>query len=160
MVKNLFVGGLPEEMSQEELKKLFSTCGQVLSAKLIMNRDTGKSKCFGFVEMSTEAEAQAAINKLNNTQVGTRKMFVNEARPKEARPAGGFAPKPDFGSGRPSFGGGKPGGGKPGGKPSFDGDRPSFGDKRGGFGGKRGGKRGKRDDYGDYGDKRGGDKWR
>jgi RNA recognition motif-containing protein len=95
MANNLFVGGLPYEATQEELAKLFAACGKVTNVKLIMDRDTGRSKGFGFVEMSTEAEAQAAIKKLNGATLGSRQIFINEARPQEKRP-GGFADKPGF----------------------------------------------------------------
>lgn len=184
MVKNLFVGGLPYETTQEELKALFATCGTVVHAKVIIDRETNRSKGFGFIEMSTEAEAQAAINKLNGAQVGQRKIFVNEARPMEKRapgapPPGG--PRPGgFGGSRPSFDKPSFGGGD---RPPFGGGKPSFGDGKGGgrggrggrgggkggdfggmpdFGGEgkpgrkeRGGKRGKRDDqFDDDGDQR------
>lgn len=126
----MFVGGLPYEVTESQLKTIFAACGTVLSAKVIMDRETGKSKGFGFVEMATDAEAAAAIAKLNNSAVGERRMFVNEARPMEPR-APGSAPGPrpgGFSGPRPGGGGGGFGGGAP----SF-GDRPNFGpDKRAG----------------------------
>lgn len=103
MTTKLFVGGFPYETTQEELAALFRTCGTVKSAKVLMDRETQRSRGIGFVEMSTEAEAQAAIAKLNGTLVGSRKIFVNEARPPEKRPAG-FGP-PASGAGRPAPGG-------------------------------------------------------
>jgi hypothetical protein len=146
MANTLFVGGLPYETTQEELERLFSTCGKVASAKLIMDRDTGRSKGFGFVEMSTAAEAQASISKLNGSTLGDRKIFINEARPQEPRPAhGGFADKPDFVERRsgvkdrrsqgPSggFGGEKKWDSKPAG---FGGEK-KWGPKPGGFGGEK-----------------------
>jgi len=126
MGKKMFVGGLPYEVTESQLKTIFAACGTVVSAKVIMDRETGRSKGFGFVEMSSDAEAAAAIAKLNNSPVGERRMFVNEARPMEARPKPGFgAPSPDR----------RPGGfGAP---PSFEkpnyGDRPSFGPDKKGF---------------------------
>jgi RNA recognition motif-containing protein len=123
MGKKMFVGGLPYEVTETQLKSLFAACGTVISAKVIMDRETGRSKGFGFVEMATDAEAAAAIAKLNNSPVGERKMFVNEARPMEARPKPGFgAPSSDR----------KPGGFD---KPSFGGfgDKPNFGPDKKGF---------------------------
>jgi RNA recognition motif-containing protein len=157
MGKKMFVGGLPYEVDEAKLRELFGTYGKVVGAKVIMDRETGRSKGFGFVEMSTDEEAKAATEKLNNSAVGERKIFVNEARPMEPR-APGSAPRSGPPS-RPSFGGGGGGGG--GGRPSF-GDKPSFGpsfgEGKGGYGAKRGGfgadknKRGKKGDY----DKKGG----
>jgi RNA recognition motif-containing protein len=155
MGKKMFVGGLPYEVDEAKLRELFGAYGKVVGAKVIMDRETGRSKGFGFVEMSTDEEAKAATEKLNNSAVGERKIFVNEARPMEPR-APGSAPRSGP-PGRPSFGG--PGGG---GRPGF-GDKPSFGppfgEGKGGYGaGKRGGfgpdkdKRGKKGDY----DKKGG----
>jgi|CXWL01.1.fsa_nt_gi RNA recognition motif-containing protein len=107
MGKKLFVGGLPYETNDAQLKEMFGACGQVVSAKVIIDKATGRSKGFGFVEMSTDEQAQAATAKLNNSTLGTRKIFVNEARPMEPRPAGGYPPRPTGGfSDKPSFGGG------------------------------------------------------
>ena len=92
MAVNLFVGGIPYEMTQAALTELFSACGSVTSVKLIMDRDTGRSKGFGFVEMSSEAEAQAAIVKFNGADIEGRKVFVSVARPQEKRPAGSVGP--------------------------------------------------------------------
>jgi RNA recognition motif-containing protein len=144
MASNLFVGGLPYETTSDELRKIFSACGTVKNVKIIIERETGRSKGFGFVEMSTDAEAQDAIRKLNGTAVGQRTMFINEARPPEKRvpgaPPGPGGPRPGGFSPRPG-GGPRPGGfgGAPGGF-----DKPSFGpDKRRSFGPdkKRGGKK-------------------
>ncbi len=101
MTSNLFAGGLPYEITREELMELFSACGKVSDVKLIMDGFTGRSKGFGFVEMATEAEAQAAIAKLNGTTLGERTLFISEARPQENRPSrpggsGGLPGKPGF----------------------------------------------------------------
>lgn len=89
MSKRLYVGGLPFTTTETELNTLFTTHGQVASAKLITDRDTGQSRGFGFVEMTNDAEAMTAIEKLNGTDLGGRKLTVNEARPMEARTGGG-----------------------------------------------------------------------
>lgn len=127
MGKKLYVGNLPYSCDSSELEQLFSAHGQVVSAQVISDRDTGRSKGFGFVEMSTESEAQAAVAALNGQQHGGRALTVNEARPKEEGGRGGFG----GGGGRGGFGGGGRGG--------FGG-----GGGRGGFGGGRGGGRGDR----------------
>ncbi|MBN2198197.1 RNA-binding protein [Candidatus Wolfebacteria bacterium] len=91
MAKKLYVGGLPYETDQQALQDLFSQVGTVDSAAVITDRMTGRSKGFGFVEMSTEEEAQNAISKLNGKEVGGRTITVNEARPQEPRSdRGGF----------------------------------------------------------------------
>ncbi|MCX5795012.1 MAG: hypothetical protein NTY77_05930 [Elusimicrobia bacterium] len=90
MGNNLFVTGFPYELTQEELGKLFAECGQVVSAKILMERETGRSRGIGFVVMGTDAEAQAAIKKLNGSSVGHRKIFVNEARPADKPGDGGY----------------------------------------------------------------------
>lgn len=90
MSKKLYVGNLPHATSENELQDLFATYGTVQSAQIITDRDTGRSKGFGFVEMSGDDEAQAAINALNGQEFGGRPLTVNEARPREERPAGGF----------------------------------------------------------------------
>ena len=89
MGKKLYVGNLPFSATEEDLTSKFGACGTVESAKLITDRDTGRSKGFGFVEMSSDAEAQAAIDKLNGQDYGGRPMTVNEARPREERPKRG-----------------------------------------------------------------------
>lgn len=90
MDKRLFVAGLPFSFNDQALADLFSQCGKVVSANVIIDRDTGRSKGFGFVEMTTSEEAQAAIAKLNNFDVEGRKIVVNVARPREERPQGNF----------------------------------------------------------------------
>jgi cold-inducible RNA-binding protein len=85
MATKLFVGGLPYTTTDEELNELFAAHGTVLSAKVIMDRDSGRSKGFGFVEYENDAEAKAAVDALNNTDLGGRKIVVNEARPMAPR---------------------------------------------------------------------------
>jgi RNA recognition motif-containing protein len=132
MGKKMFVGGLPYEVDEAKLRELFSPYGKVVGAKVIMDRETGRSKGFGFVEMSTDDEAKAATDKLNNSALGERKIFVNEARPMEPRAPGSFAPRPGGGSGapRPPFGGG-PGFAPP---PFGDATKGGYGDKKRNFG--------------------------
>ncbi len=89
MSKRIYVGGLPFSTTETELNTLFTPHGQVASAKLITDRDSGQSRGFGFVEMTNDAEALTAIEKLNGTDMGGRKLTVNEARPMEARTGGG-----------------------------------------------------------------------
>ena len=105
MGKKLYVGNLPYSVRDNDLGQAFSQYGSVASAKVMMERDTDRSKGFGFVEMGTDAEALAAIEGLNGQSLGGRSLTVNEARPMEPRPAGG-----GYGGGR-SGGGGYGGGG-------------------------------------------------
>ena len=84
-MKNIYVGNLSYQMSDDELRSTFEQFGQVASAKIIMDRDTGRSKGFGFVEMPNDADATTAIEQLNGQQVQGRSLKVNEARPREAR---------------------------------------------------------------------------
>lgn len=98
--KKIYVGGLPYSVSDTQLEELFAAHGAVESARVITDRMTGRSKGFGFVEMTSESEAEAAINSLNGTQLGGRTLTVNEARPRENR--GGFGG--GGGGGRPSGG--------------------------------------------------------
>lgn len=86
MASKLYVGGLPYSMGDDELSDAFKEHGTVVSATVIKDRDTGQSKGFGFVEMSSDEEAQAAIKALDNQELGGRRIRVNEARPKEERP--------------------------------------------------------------------------
>ena len=111
MGRKLYVGNLPFSATEEDISAKFSACGTVESAKLITDRDTGRSKGFGFVEMSSDAEAQAAIDKLNGQDYGGRPMTVNEARPQQKkgpRPGGGYG---GGGGGYGGGGGGYGGGG-------------------------------------------------
>jgi RNA recognition motif-containing protein len=89
MGRKLYVGNLPYSATEESLEAKFSECVRVESARLITDRDTGRSKGFGFVEMSSEAEAQAAIDRLNGMDYDGRPMKVNEAKPQEKRSGGG-----------------------------------------------------------------------
>ena len=116
----LYVGNLPWTISDDQLQQLFAQAGQVLSAQVIIDRFSGRSKGFGFVEMATADEAKAAIQQFNEFEVEGRKLIVNEARPK--------APRSDFGGDRGGYSGGSRGG-----------DRGGFGggSDRGGFGGGR-----------------------
>ena len=113
MGNKLYVGNLPYSFRDEDLQQAFAAHGTVTSAKVMMERDTGRSKGFGFVEMASDAEAQAAINGMNGQQYGGRGLVVNEARPMEARPprTGGGG----FGGGGGGYGGGAGGGGRSGG---------------------------------------------
>jgi len=92
MGNKLYVGNLPYQVRDNDLEQAFGAFGQVNSAKVMMERDTGRSKGFGFVEMGSDAEAQAAVQGMNGQSLGGRSLVVNEARPMEARPprTGGF----------------------------------------------------------------------
>ena len=107
MGNKLYVGNLPYGVRDNDLEQAFGAFGRVTSAKVMMERDTGRSKGFGFVEMGSDAEAQAAINGMNGQPLGGRAIVVNEARPMEPRPprSGGF------GGGGGGYGGGGYGGG-------------------------------------------------
>jgi RNA recognition motif-containing protein len=89
MAKRIYVGGLPYSATESDLENLFSASGTVTSATIVTDRYTGQAKGFGFVEMATDSEADAAINALNGTMMGGRTLTVNEARPREERPRGG-----------------------------------------------------------------------
>ncbi len=111
-MKKVFVSGLPYETTQEQLEELIRPYGKVVEAKLIMDRDTGRSKGFGFVEMGSEDEAKAVIRQLDGSYVGTRKLFVNEARPSDQTASGSPRPPRPDASSRPArpAGPGGPGG--------------------------------------------------
>jgi RNA recognition motif-containing protein len=87
LAKKLYVGNLPYSVSDPDLHELFSAHGAVRSAQVIKDRDTGRSKGFGFVEMADDGEAQTAIDALNDHEINGRKLTVNEARPREDRSA-------------------------------------------------------------------------
>jgi hypothetical protein len=133
MGNKLYVGNLPYSVRDEDLQQSFGQFGSVTSAKVMMERDTGRSKGFGFVEMGSDAEAQAAINGMNGQPLGGRSVVVNEARPMEARPprSGGFG----GGGGGGGYGGG--GGGRSGGGGGYGGGGSGGGG--GGYGGGGGG---------------------
>ena len=104
MGNKLYVGNLPYSFRDQDLEQTFSQFGSVGSAKVMMERDTGRSKGFGFVEMGSDAEAQAAINGLNGQQYGGRGLVVNEARPMEPRaPRSGGGGGGGYGGGRSSY---------------------------------------------------------
>ncbi len=135
MGNKLYVGNLPYSYRDNDMEQAFSQYGTVSSAKVMMERDTGRSKGFGFVEMGSDAEAQAAIAGMNGQQIGGRGLVVNEARPMEARPprTGGGG----FGGGGGGYGGGGGGGGGYGG--GGGGRSGGGGGGYGGGGGNRGG---------------------
>ncbi len=108
MGNKLYVGNLAYSVRDESLHQAFSQFGTVTSAKVMMDRETNRSKGFGFVEMGSDAEAQAAINGMNGQSLEGRAIVVNEARPREDRPGG-------YGGGRSGGGGGGYGGGGGGG---------------------------------------------
>ena len=111
MGNKLYVGNLAYSVRDESLQEAFSQFGAVTSAKVMMDRDTGRSKGFGFVEMGSDAEAQAAIKGMNGQNMGGRDLVVNEARPMEPRAprSGGYGG--GGGGGRSPYGGGGGGGG-------------------------------------------------
>ena len=127
MGNKLYVGNLPYSFRDDDLQQAFSQHGTVTSAKVMMERDTGRSKGFGFVEMGSDAEAQTAINAMNGQQFGGRGLVVNEARPMEPR-----APRSGGGFGGGNGGGGGYGGGRSGGGGGYGG-----GNGGGGYGGGR-----------------------
>ena len=131
MGNKLYVGNLPYSFRDNDLEQTFSQFGTVGSAKVMMERDTGRSKGFGFVEMGSDAEAQAAIQGVHGQNYGGRDLVVNEARPMEPRAprSGGFG-----GGNGGGYGGGRSGGGGYGG--GYGGGREGGG---GGYGGGRGG---------------------
>ena len=121
MAKKLYVGNLAFQTTSQDLQQLFAQAGTVESASVIEDRDTGQSKGFAFVEMSTEEEATAAIEQFNGKEVSGRALKVNEARPRENRGGGGVR----------GFGGNRGGGG-------------GYSGNRGGGGGRGGGNQGRR----------------
>ncbi len=144
MGNKLYVGNLAYSVRDESLHQAFSQFGTVTSAKVMMDRDTGRSKGFGFVEMGSDAEAQSAINGMNGQPLEGRAVVVNEARPREERP-GGFG----GGGSRGGYGGGGGGGGGGGRSPyggggGGGGGRSPYGSGggRGGYGGGGGGRGG------------------
>src|SRR5258708_13283529 len=107
-MKNIYVGNLDFNVTEDELRKAFATYGQVDNVTVLKDRDTGQPRGFGFVEMANDEEAEKAIAGLNGTQLGSRSLNVNEARPKTDRPGGGGG---GFNRGGRGGGGGKrPGG--------------------------------------------------
>ncbi|MBS0444675.1 MAG: RNA-binding protein [Proteobacteria bacterium] len=141
MGNKLYVGNLSYSVRDDELLQAFSPYGTVTSAKVMMDRETGRSKGFGFVEMGSDAEAQSAINAMNGQPLDGRAIVVNEARPREDRP-GGFR----SGGGGGGYGGGGRSGGYSGGGGNYGGGGGNYG---GGGGGNYGG--GGRSGGGNYG---------
>ncbi len=134
---NLYVGNLPYSMNDQELNDLFSEIGDVQSARVMSDRETGRSRGFGFVEMADDDAGHQAIEKLNGNDIDGRALVVNEARPREERPrGGGFGG--GGGGGRGGYGGGGGGGGGYGG----GGGGRSSGGGGGGYGGGGGGRSG------------------
>ncbi len=141
MTKRLYVGNLPYSVTEDQLRDLFTQVGEIERLTIITDRETGRSKGFGFVEMATEELAQEAIRRFNGYSLSNRSLTVNEAKPREQRTDG---PRP---------GGFRDGGGY--GRDSYGGSRDSYG----GYGGGRdsggyGGGRDRRDDYGGGRDRR------
>jgi hypothetical protein len=136
MGKKLYVGNLAYSVRDDTLEQAFGQYGSVASAKVMMERDSGRSKGFGFVEMSSDAEALAAIEGLNGQSLEGRSLTVNEARPMEPRSPGGFG---GGGGGRSGGGGGYGGGGGGGYGGGGGGGNRSGGGGYGGGGGGRGG---------------------
>ena len=124
MGNKLYVGNLAYSVRDDSLQQAFAQFGTVTSAKVMMDRETGRSKGFGFVEMGSDAEAQAAVNGMNGQALEGRAIVVNEARPREERPGG--------------FGGG--GGGRSGGGGGYGGGGGGYGGGGGGAGGGGGGR--------------------
>ncbi len=139
MGKKLYVGSLSYNTTEAGLERFFSQVGVVDSARIITDRDTGRAKGFGFVEMSNDDEAMRAINELNGAELDGRTLVVSEARPQENRGAGGGG-----GGGRGGYGGGGGGGGRGGygGGGGGGGGRSSGGSRGGGYGGGGGGRGG------------------
>ena len=131
MNKKLYVGGLPYSTTEDELKSYFAAFGQVESARIINDKMSGRSKGFGFVEMTTEDEAQKAINEANGKDFGGRTLKVNEAMPEQAGGSRGGR-----GGGGGGFGGGGGGyGGRGGGGGGYGGGGGGRGGRGGGYGG-------------------------
>jgi RNA recognition motif-containing protein len=133
MGRKIYVGNLSYNVTSSDLEQLFGQHGTVQSAEVIQDRESGRSKGFGFVEMGSDEEAAAAINALNGAEHDGRNLTVNEAKPKEPRSGGGYGG--GGGGGRGGYGGG---GGRSGGGGGYGG---------GGGGGGRGGDRGGRGRY-------------
>jgi RNA recognition motif-containing protein len=141
MGSKLYVGNLSYDVNSSDLEQLFAQYGTVQSAEVISDRDTGRSKGFGFVQMGSDEEAQAAISALNGQEHSGRSLTVNEAKPREDRPRGGGGGFGGGGGGRGGYGGGGGGGGRGGYGGGGGGGRGGYG------GGSGGGGRGGRDRY-------------
>jgi cold-inducible RNA-binding protein len=110
MSMKLYVGNLSFSTSSQDLQELFAQAGTVESASIVEDRETGRSRGFAFVEMSTKEEGEAAISQFNGKEIGGRALKVNEAKPREPRTGGGGG-RGGFGGGRGGYGGGRGGGG-------------------------------------------------
>jgi RNA recognition motif-containing protein len=108
MAKKLYVGNLAFSVTDDELQQAFTSFGNVMSARVVMDRMTGRSKGFGFVEIEDDAQADEAVNKMNGQTIGGRPVRVSEAKPQEDRPRG---PRREGGGGGGFGGGGRGGGG-------------------------------------------------
>jgi RNA recognition motif-containing protein len=139
MGNKLYVGNLAYSVRDDDLQQAFAQFGTVSSAKVMMDRDTGRSKGFGFVEMGSDAEAQSAINGMNGQALDGRALVVNEARPREERPGGfgggGGGRSGGFGGGGGGYGGGGGGGGRSGGGGGYGGGGGGRSGGGGGYGG-------------------------
>jgi RNA recognition motif-containing protein len=140
MGKKLYVGSLPQEVTDVQLNAMFAACGTVASAEVRLEKRTGRSRGFGFVEMSTHEEAQEAIKKFHNTALGDKQLVVNEAQPMPEKPQRGFRGFDGGGYGGGGYGGRGGGyGGPSGSRGGFSGRSNQKGhDRRGGGGGKGG----------------------
>jgi RNA recognition motif-containing protein len=130
---NIYVGNLSWNLKDQDLSNLFASHGEVVSAKIVTDKFTNRSKGFGFVEMSNDDQAQAAITALNGTEVDGRNIVVNESRPKPEGGGGGGFKKRSFGNG--GGGGGYKGGGGGGGYKGKSGGGGGYNRDRGGSGG-------------------------
>jgi RNA recognition motif-containing protein len=128
MAKRIYVGNLPWSYSSSDLEALFKQYGDVAEAEVIMDRETGRSRGFGFVSMANDADMQPAIDALNGSNCNGRPLVVNEARERAPKPGGGGGGRGGYGGGRGGYGGGGGGGG---------------GGYGGGGGGREGGGRGR-----------------
>ena len=143
MGKKLYVGNVSYSMTDQELRELFEAFGTVTSAQIVFDRETGRSKGFGFVEMADSQEAEDAIRSLDGKDNGGRPLTVNEARPREPRPGGG-----GYGGGGGGGRRGGGGGGYGGGVGGYGGGGGGYGGGSGGYGGGGGGRSGGGGGYG------------
>jgi RNA recognition motif-containing protein len=151
MATKLFVGNLSYDTTEEDLRGLFSECGKVVSAEIILDRYTSKSRGFAFVEMGSEEDARNAVEQCHERELQGRRLIVNEARPRESRPPRDFGGG-DYGGGGGGYGGGGGGGGYGGGGGGYGGGGGGGqgGKPRSGKGSRRGIRREKRGGDGYY----------
>ena len=145
MARRIYVGNLPWSFSSSDLEALFKQYGDVAAAEVIMDRETGRSRGFGFVQMGSDADMEPAIEGLNGQNIGGRPLVVNEARERTPRSGGGGGGYGGGGGGGGGYGGG--GGGGRGGRGGYGGGGGGYGGGGGGYGGGGGG------GYGDRGDR-------